>query len=308
MSNDVNWVRDDAAVVVLSDIGLPVVDEVVNVNMIDLRKSRENRARKNPLDDTRLDGIKNAIRKGVPIPQIVLRRLNSGYVIAGGNHRFASINGARSVPAHVIECSDLEFETVCRLLNTVVGEGMTRDERIESAADAVMRLGLSQVEAATLYGVSPSTVGQAVSAEKAKARMASLPASVRKKVKSSHIRKLGDIANNDNVLRSAMLFIADTKASTADVAEVSKIAKTKTTEAEQVAVFEDAARLRANEKRRVYVRPIRKAFLASVGSLQQLRGKQAWSELQIETAEIEIVKKQVKDVITMLQRLCRADG
>ena len=305
----VNWVDDEAAYVVLNDMGILSGRCDIKVAEINRKLSGENRARKVPLDESRVEGIKAAIGKGVPIPKITVRRTGSNeYVIVGGNHRFASINGEVLLPVHVIECSDSEFEVAVRVLNTVVGIGITKDERIESAVDAVQRLGMSQTAAASAYGISISSVSRAVMEKTIERRVYAVAPKLAKKVKKTHLKLIGELVNNDNILRAACAMVAETGVSTKEFAEVVNLAKSKSTEAAQVAVFESEFKMRSGQDEKTVPRRARSRFLSALTSIRGFSGNTTWSSLEIEPSEIVLLKTQVAEALRILNCLSKASG
>jgi len=305
------WIDDDAAKVVLLDMGLETSDEVIAAMEIDKVKSAQNRARATPLDDTRIEGISAAAEKGVPIPKIVVRKEAKGaYVIAGGNHRFAACATDRDIiPVHVIQCTDAEFETACRVLNTVVGVGMTKDERLAAALDDIQRLGITQAMAAGLYGVSRSQIAKAAVDQDTRRRVAAiLPAHVVKQVPKTHLRHLGDLSRNDHILKAACMLISNAKLTVRQLLELTKEAKAKHTEADQLAVFEDAVTMHCSERPRVIPRRKKSEFASTLKRIKNLEGVQSWSALEIEASEMDVWIKQLDEAISILQRLSKVSG
>jgi hypothetical protein len=312
------WVNDEAAQVVLLDMGIETREEVVSVADIDKKKSAENRARAKALDETRIDGISAAAEKGVPIPKIVVRSRPDGtYVIAGGNHRFAACENKVSIPSHVINwipvhvinCTDAEFETACRVLNTVVGVGMTKAERVAAAVNDVQRLGITQATAASLYGLHASDVSTGVMDLVIARRIASvLPANAAKKVTKTHIRRLGDLSKNDNILKAACELVIVGKCKTEEIADLTREAKKKKTEAEQLAVFADALQMRRSSEGKKIPRKKRSEFAGTIKRIKNLAEVKSWAALEIEPEEVETWKRAVKESVHILQTLLQVDG
>ena len=304
----INWIKDEPGIAVLADAGIHVHDVVVSVDSINRKASAENRARKNPLDDSRIEGIKNAYVRGIPIPKIVVRKdARNGNVIAGGNHRFASLNGEKSIPVHMIECTDAEFETACKLLNTVVGDGMAKDDRIANAVDAHLRLQVEKKVACKLYGVSESTLNDAIKTREIQARLAAFPSRVRDSVTISHVKQLGELAKNDNVLRAAIQAVSVSKITAKDVADLAKEARSQSTESEQVAVFDRFTKLAEVDSTKAIPRRHRKAFLSACTQIKNAKGK-SWESLEFTKEEIAETKEIIKEAIATLGFLLRADG
>ena len=175
-----NWIDDVAGIAALEELGIRVYDAVIPVTSINRKASAENRARKHSLDESRIEGIVSARKRNIPIPKIVVRKSPTfGNVIAGGNHRFASLNGESSIPVHMIECTDAEFEIACKILNTVVGVGISKDERIAAAMDAHERLGVARKVACSMYGVSEGTLQDAIVKRNFTQRLMDLPSHIR---------------------------------------------------------------------------------------------------------------------------------
>lgn len=305
---NVNWVNDEAAIAVLKEIGIDVFDTVIDVTNIDRQASKENRARDIALDHERVEGLMNSMARGVPIPKIVVRKTSKSLVIAGGNHRFAGINGAKTIPVHVIECTDEEFEIVCGLLNTVVGMGITKSERVKKAVDCVVRLGLARQTAANTWGVSVEAVKDGVRMHELSRRFSSLPAKVKDRVTVAHIKALGDLTKNDNVLRAAFAYAAESKATAKEVGDLARIARQETTEAGQVAVFEKHAKQARKDMCKVLPRKVKKSFLQACTTLENMKEKNTWQSLQFQAEEIESAKKTLLEIVNMFSCLLKADG
>lgn len=306
---NVNWVNDEAAIAVLNEIGITdVFDNEIDVANIDRKASKENRARDIPLDEERIEGFQSSMVRGVPIPKIVVRQTNKGLVIAGGNHRFASINGTKTIPVHVIRCTDEEFEIACGLLNTYVGVGITKSERIKKAVDSVVRLGLSQESAAKTWGVSVCAVRDACRMNDVSRRFPALPAKVKERVTLSHVKALGDLAKNDNVLRAAFACICDLKATAKEVAEIARIARQQPTEAGQISVFEERARQSRKDAARTVPRKVKKIFLTACATIENMKEKNTWQSLQFQQDEIEAAKKTLVEIMNMFSCLLKANG
>jgi len=305
----ITWVDDDAAKVVLAEIGIATRDETIDVDCIDRKASSENRARDVHIDESRIDGIVNAANKGVPIPKIVVRKRGHKMVICGGNHRFAGVDcmGEKLIPVHVIECTDAEFEIACRVLNTVVGNGMTRQERICNAIDAVERLGMSHKSACSVYGISELVLNSSIKTLAAQRRLEFLAPKVRSKVSVTHLKTLGDLAKNDNVLRAAASAVAEKEMKVRDLQELCSIARLQPTESMQVAVFEREL-ARQDVSKSIVPKKIRAKFISALNTLEQLKDKKTWESMEVKQSEVATFKSQIRNVKDMLDCLCKANG
>ncbi len=310
------WVSDDAAKVVLANLGIICSDVVIDVNEIDLKASRENRARDIPLDESRIDGIKNAAGKGVPMPKIAVRKVTTQnlilkgkpYVIGGGNHRYDALGQyEKKLPVHVFECTDAEFEIACRVLNTVVGNGMSKDERVRAAMDSHERLGLSQESVCAIYGVTLPSLKYAISVANMDRRLQALDPKLKSAMTPSHIRKLGDLAKNDNVLRVAATLTKEKGLTTKELDELCMIARNQNTEAQQIAVFEREM-ARQDASKILVPKKIRAKFVSALNSIEQLKDKKTWESLEISKKEIETFRSQICNVRNILNFLLEENG
>lgn len=305
----INWIDDQAAMAIADGLGLTHSTQIVAVADIDRKLSAQNRAREIPLDESRREAIAHAYDIGIPMPKIFLRATGPKLVIAGGNHRFSGLpSDTKSLPVHVVTCTDAEFEILCRALNTVVGVGMTRRDRINASVHAVIHLGMSRKMASKIYGASETGVQQAVRKAKADLRIASLVPDTKNRFTQTHLINIGDLANNDNVLRAAVTFVDKTKADTATIADLATQARKKNTEAEQVAVFAEAAAVAARSKNAVVPKKVRQSLLKSLSLIESLEGKKTWEALELDAIEVQSVSQRIRKAVGILNCLCKANG
>ena len=306
----INWIEDSAGVAIVTAKGIPITDIEISVSQIDRKASAENRARLNPLDRDRLDGIHRSYIAGIPIPKIIVRKKGSRYVIAGGNHRFNSLpDGVTRISVHCIECIDAEFERICRQLNTVVGEGMTKHERIDAAVDAVERLGDSIKLAAEDYGISVSVLAAAIKQEHTLKRLEIINPRCKQYLTSTHTTAIGELAQNTNVLRAIATYIVDAKPTTKELKEITKKARGQSSEAAQIKLFEDATATSVALKSRKVPRKKRQQFLAGLGALDAvLKTGATWNNLELTEEELGSVRIQVVRIKNLLISLLEEGG
>jgi ParB-like chromosome segregation protein Spo0J len=306
----VNWIVDEKAEFQLRKLGIGFERALVKISLIDRKASAENRARDVPLDTERVQLIKIAMDAGVPMPSIVLRLRRDGrYVIAGGNHRFNATLATEDAQliAYVITCTDVEFETLCKQLNTVEGVGSRLEERLSWAAKDILREGISKADAAERYNVVPHSVGTALRLLKAQTRLDSMGArgSI---LKQAHVVALGDLVNNDNILNAAVECIAQ-GATGKELKEIANRARSLGTEAEQVQCFAEAAAVKAELARKPIKRTKRSAFLAWVTTGEKIACKaKTLEELEILELELTSVKERIESLAKCLNCLCRGSG
>jgi ParB-like chromosome segregation protein Spo0J len=307
---DIHWVDDIAGVSELAEIGLHPFGMVIPVASINIKASSENRARKIPLDKDRLPGIRSSFERSIPMPKIFVRKMEAGdFVIVGGNHRFHSLpSGVKSIPVHVLECTDSEFTLACIVLNNSVGDGNTKEDRVNAAVDACERLGVNQKHAARIFGTTQSAIQESIRYRNYKAKLAALPLKTQAAMTYSHIRSLGDLAKNDNVLRAACVAASSTKATVVALAELAREARELPTEAAQVQVFEKHAKLNEVEPERAVPKKLRSSFLKSCTALKNLKDIKTWQGLEFDADQISEAKKTTREVIDYLSCLCQENG
>jgi len=156
------WCKDIQAEETMSQIGQEFVSQKINMGSIDWKKSRENRARDIFLDDQHKDAIKQSMQDGCTFPMIVVRKIATGFVIAGGNHRgkaaFELLGEDAEIPVYVAVCNDAAFEVLSTALNGKNGKQLSQEEKIAKAIDFHQRLGHPLQAACDLAGVSTGMV------------------------------------------------------------------------------------------------------------------------------------------------------
>jgi hypothetical protein len=311
MSNSVkiDWIEDVQAMKVADRLGIQHTVMEIAVSQIDRRKSAENRARDIPLDEERIEGITHSYRAGIPMPMIFVRIVGRSIVIAGGNHRFNGLPpGVETIAAHAMECTDSEFELLCRALNTIVGVGMSHKEKVRAAVDAVRRLSLSQKHVCEIYGLSKGVLSNAVNRASVEERIVHLVPAAKGKVLQTHCVRLGELSHNDNVLKAAATFVAKAKCSTEEFSDLATAAKAKTTEAEQVEVFTAAADRYAKGKVVSVPRHNKRKFLTALSHIESVLEKKSWSALEIESSEVLAIKARIAKARNYLDCLLKANG
>lgn len=313
----VNWEPDKAALAVIESLGLPEPATVtMPVTAIDKKRSLENRARVDaPVDGERSKAMEGTMVRGFPFPMIVVRRVKAGgkmcQVIAGGNHRFAAACGVgeTEIPAHCVECTDGEFDMLCRLLNTVVGSGTTSAERLAFAVDAVQRLGVHRTRAAEMYGVTRSAIDVALRTEAVRHRLAASNPAVASRVCAAHLKAVHQLADNDNVLAAVANVLATGRPTVKEVTEIARNAAEFRTEAERVEYLNDVVETRKRAAGRIVPRKKRLSFLRLFGGLESLiLEASSFTDLELEQSDILEVSKRCRSVIQRLQTLCKAAG
>lgn len=307
----INWVNDDAGVAVLaSELNIHASNMVIPVKAINKKLSAQNRARKDPLNLERVEAIACSFEKQIPMPKIFVRKLSKEeYVIISGNHRFNALpSGVMSIPVHVIECTDAELEIALVLCNSCVGEGLTKSYRIERAVDAYQRLGMGQKQAAKAYDVTVQAIQEAVKHKAVLAKLHSMPQRMQAAMTYSHIKAIGELAKNDNVLRAACVAVANSKTTVKEITELAKEARAQVTEGAQVEVFTKYTRLNGTEVDKPVPRKIKNSFTKACQSIKALKDNKTWQSLEFSADQVSEAKSLAMEVIVILNCLCQVDG
>jgi hypothetical protein len=124
------------------------------------------------------------------------------------------------------------------------------------------------------------------------------------------LKKLAELSKNDNILRVACNAVVSGSLNTLQFSELVELAKQKTTEAEQVAVFEDAIRVNGDVNRRVIPRKKRAALLSVINNLAKLNTGDVvtWETMEIDKDQIATLRQQLTQTIHILQTLLTASG
>lgn len=309
---DINWIRDVQALSEMAkpEIRIHATDMIIPVSAINKKASLENRARKDPLDLAHVASIRKAFDKSMPVPMIVVRKISeTEYWIAGGNHRFSGLpTGVMSIKAHVIVCTDIEFEIVSFVLNKLNGLPPIKGESLEKAVDACQRLGMGQKQAAEIFDVNVQSIQDLIKHRSVMAKLQLMPPKVREAMTPSHVKVIGELSKNDNVLRAASVAIANSKATVLEVANLCREARGKSTEGDQVAVFTNYARLNKTEEEKPIPRKIRNSFTKSCQTIKSFKDKKSWQSLEFNADQVQEAKHLAREVIDILSYLCLADG
>ena len=157
------WRVDELAAYRLTELNLKYNIVCIQADQIDVKTSRMNIARDEPVDKSRAADYAKAFTAGAIFPMPVVRRKgeNGQYVIAGGNHRHEAvciINGEPSLMAMVVECDDFTFSILNKTLNIGVGVESPVSLRASHAADLVLGQGVKTQDAADVMSCSFSAV------------------------------------------------------------------------------------------------------------------------------------------------------
>jgi hypothetical protein len=273
------WTKDVGAETVLNRLSIKFQMERIDANAIDVKLSRANTARAFRIDADHAESISLAIMRGDPIPAIVVRKIllttkekyKCVHVIAGGNHRDEGcrIAGESEREAYVVECTDTEFTILCRLLNTVVGQGATKADRVMQACDAVRASAMTATSAAIEFNVSKQAISKALKLQAANLRLQSKLDSAKTKISPNVALALADV-QLDSVLDKAIELVAKSKLSGTDIVTHVREAIKLPSEAEQANYLAGVIERNQNVGRSPITSKKRAAFLKSISALENL--------------------------------------
>lgn len=240
---EIVWCKDIQAEETMSQIGQEFTSQKIKLGEIDWKKSRENRARDIFLDDVHKDGIKQSMQDGCTFPMIVVRRVATGFVIAGGNHRgkaaFELLPEDTEIPVYVVVCNDSAFEVLSTALNSKNGKQLSQEEKIAKAIDFHQRLGHPLQDACDLAGV---TIGVVRPRIKAKELCIKMGIDLTQGTMSQVRRIPMEHAKFDSVIKAyGRYFKAKKNPSIADVEAIVKEVSEATSEAAMVAKIDSFA-------------------------------------------------------------------
>jgi uncharacterized ParB-like nuclease family protein len=304
-----NWKNDDDAVATVNRLGIKWSYATVQESMIDEKRSKHNHARKTPIVQHNVDDYAESMDRGDVFPQIVVARIDgeNKYVIAGGNHRYQAAKklGVTEFDTILVECDATMFSILCPALNLYVGQREDRSVRIEQAAEAVMRLGITAKSAAEDYRVPVSSVCHCINEKKVVVAAAKLGLRA-DKLSSGYLRVLAPIMT-DAALLPLAVELCNTKLGIEDVRTSLKMARELPLEKDRVEKMQEVI---SNAKKvtvsgRVTRQPVRSLLMRSVTMIQKTVMKEGCSlcylqitkqEAMSMAAELETVANRLKNV------------
>jgi len=285
------WIPDIGAEEAMTRLGIAWKVERVCMTDIDVPASRKNHARKEKLDKEHAESIAASQRRGDSMPMIVVRNragLAKPKIIAGGHHRHHGFdaNGVDEITAYVVECTDSEFVILCNVLNTSVGKGMTKAEKVEKAADAVMSQMMTTRQAAIHFGVDVSSVNARKRSSEAGSRLLARTGKTLRLPQVTAVA-LADI-QADSVFREALELAESSKSPSKEVAKAIQMAG-ELPEAEAIKAIR-SFRIEEEANQRSVSSPKRTQFLRSLTMVSQLASENKTLDA------LEIPKEMQKEV------------
>jgi len=309
----ITWKNDDDAIVTVNRMGLKWTYASVQSSSIDEKRSKFNHARKTAIIPDNVDDYADAMGRGDTFPMIVVARIDGDkkLVIAGGNHRYQAAikNGVTEFDAMVVECDAAMFSILCPALNLYVGQREDKDVRIDQAADAVIRLGITCRSAADDYRVPANSVNYRVNEKRVAVSAAKLGISV-DHLQSGYLKLLTPIMT-DAALLPLAIALCSTKLGVDGVRESLKQARDLPLERDRMAAISqsisDAKRITVSG--RVPKQPVRASIMRSLTTISAAVKKEGATlcSLQISKTEAMEIAAMLEATAMRLLKLARND-
>lgn len=305
----IKWKNDEDAIVTVNRIGLKWNYATITASSIDEKRSKHNHARKTAIIQQNVDDYSDAMERGDVFPMIVVARIDGEkkMVIAGGNHRYQAAikNGVTEFDAMVVECDAAMFSILCPALNLYVGQREDRNVRVEQAADAVIRLGITAKAAAEDYRVPVSSVSHCINEKRVIVAAAKLGIRT-EHLHGGYLRVLSPITT-DSALLPLAIELCNTRLGVEDVRVSLKHARELPTEKDRVAALSqsisDAKRITVSG--RVAKQPVRAAIMRSLTTMSSAIKKEDASlcSLQINKTEAMSIAAELLKVSFQLEKI-----
>ena len=302
----ITWKNDDDAIVTVNKMGLKWSYDIIRAVNIDEKRSKHNHARKTAIIPDNVDDYADAMDRGDVFPMIVVARIDGDekLVIAGGNHRYQAAikNGCTKFKTMVVECDAAMFSILCPALNLYVGQREDRSVRIDQAADAVIRLGITAKSAADDYRVPSDSVLHRIREKKVVIAAAKLGIRV-DHLSTGHLKILSPIMTDAAMLPLA-IELCNTRLRVEDVRESIKLARELPMEKERVAAMSQSIRDAKiiTVSGRATAQPVRANVMRSLTIIKNniMKDGASLCSLQLTTDEVATVKSQLRAIIERL--------
>lgn len=305
----IKWKNDEDAIVTVNRIGLKWSYATVPASNIDEKRSKHNHARKTAIIQQNVEDYADAMERGDVFPMIVVARIDGDkkLVIAGGNHRYQAAvkHGVTEFDAMVVECDAAMFSILCPALNLYVGQREDRNVRVEQAADAAIRLGITAKSAAEDYRVPVSSVSHCINEKRVVVAAAKLGIRA-DHLSGGYLRILAPIIT-DAALLPLAIDLCNTHIGVEDVRVSLKQARELPLEKDRVAAMSqsisDAKRITVSG--RVPKQPVRASIMRSLTTISAAVKKDEASlcSLQISKAEALSIALELRETAMKLDRL-----
>ena len=301
------------AMSVCRNLGLDPVYETIPANLIDTAKSRANKARPDTsLNKEVVEEYTEAMKRGDLFPAIVVAYVEekNRYVIAGGNHRHEAAlkNKCEEFLSIVVHCNEPEFDILCKNLNAVEGQRLSRQVRVDQAADLVMSRGMSILEVSRALNVPRSAVDARVRAFKVTEDAAKIGISMPRDIATTTLDMISRYSKSDPLFKAAASFVAKRKPSGDELKEINVAVANCSSETAKIALFQkffEASTAKTTRSENIVSRPVRSNLLKTLTMLETLTvPDMTRCKLQIDTAEVlpllARLKKGYQDLYAIL--------
>lgn len=188
----------------LESHGATHTTETIYLVEIDDRRSLQNQARFQALDERLVITYTEAMTSNAKFPPIVVAKTSHGYLVIDGNHRVAAarLAGKTSLAAYVItDATERQIHVLTFDANTKHGMPTTADERKAHAVYLVDTAGVSQRDAATMLNIPLRELNAELTLNRINRRLAALGVERYEDIARS-TRSRMDNVRNDKVLKA----------------------------------------------------------------------------------------------------------
>ena len=223
----------------------------IPVASVDIRRSLQNQARFQPLEESLVATYSEAMSEGTRFPPIVVLDDGKagGYLVLDGNHRVAAaqVAGVDTLDAYILTGANERLTAVLTFdANTRHGLPTSPEERKQHAVYLVETAGISQKEAARMLNVGYADLGKSLAISRASRRMAALGIERWQNIAPSNRGRLGAI-QSDVVFKAAADLAVLARLGTVAVSDFVTEINTTSTEADGLAAVE-AERARQQDR------------------------------------------------------------
>lgn len=307
----VKWKHDEDVIEELGYYRLAWQETAVDISEIDEAASLLNCARGEAINAELVEDYASAMEDGDTFPCIVLCRVNSEsrYTIVSGNHRFAAAKRLSETvfPAICFKATNEQFLDIAIALNRKHGQRVDRKTRIQQAVRMV-KLGRTQTDAARLLGVTADSIQMQLRVESVNEAFtaAGFP---RIEVTASIAKSIAGLCEQTALVPMLHRLIS-TKPTSAEIAHITKLVKSKRTEAARISAIADEVekRLQSGGKNKPVSRPVAQRLRASITIIEAAVEKGEQCKFQITAVEMKEMQVRLNRCAIRLGELARGAG
>ena len=285
---EMNWIPHEVATNLIESLGMEWSVRSINADQINVIRSRQNRARMEPIDNQTVEDFACAMESGADFPKIVVAwsAKDKQYLICGGNHRHcaALMLGCETFDVIVVDCDDADIDPLCMLLNTVEGRRTPHKDRIEQAVILCRSGSMSIQDAAKRFQCNDSTINIHLRATDCDNLLGKLGVELPKQIPLTIRSKLFQFSNEEAVFVSVARYVSKCRPSLDQYNALRDLLTNEKSEKGRLEVIKRASP--AKKVKSKFKHPVRKRLLSAFSGFEwSLDGKQTLKELQFNEDE-----------------------